>query len=178
MDHIILGLLLLQPRTIYQLRKRIEEGLQFMYSCSTGSIQAAIKKLLKAEEISIEETIENGRRKKIYCITKKGKGSFQQWVDATLLTEAPKNPELAKIYFMGFSDENYRVERVENYIQELQAISFNLEKICQNGDEMMKNQLKNDILFFQLQTAKFGRDLMEFQIQWYRQFLKELRKRK
>ena len=140
MDNLILGLLILHPRTIYQLRKRIEEGMQLMYSCSTGSIQAAIKKLLKNGDISIEETIENGRRKKIYCITNKGRETFQQWVDETFITEAPKNAELAKIYFMGFSDENHREERVKKHMRELQGIFAKLDKICQNGNEMMKDE--------------------------------------
>lgn len=64
MDNIILGLLLLQSRTIYQLRERIDKGLNLMYSSSTGSIQAAIKKLLNSGYIDFEETVENGRRKK------------------------------------------------------------------------------------------------------------------
>ena len=51
MDNIILGLLLLSNRTIYQLRERIDKGLHMMYSSSLGSIQAAIKKLLKMENI-------------------------------------------------------------------------------------------------------------------------------
>ncbi len=43
MDNIILGLLLLESRTIYQLRERIRKGMDLMYSSSMGSIQAAIK---------------------------------------------------------------------------------------------------------------------------------------
>ena len=70
MDNIILGLLLLQSRTIYQLRKRINEGLSLMYSCSMGSIQAAIKKLLQSGYIKVSE-IEEKRpcvREKAYSI--------------------------------------------------------------------------------------------------------------
>ena len=44
MDKLILGLLLLKGRTIYELRDRIAEGMEMMYSASIGSIQAAIKK--------------------------------------------------------------------------------------------------------------------------------------
>ena len=47
MDNIILGLLLMCNRTIYQLRDRISKGINLMYSSSMGSIQAAVKKLLK-----------------------------------------------------------------------------------------------------------------------------------
>ena len=64
MENIILGLLLLQSRTIYQLRKLINEGLHLMYSCSMGSIQVAIKKLLRHGHISFSEICENGKLKK------------------------------------------------------------------------------------------------------------------
>jgi hypothetical protein len=46
MENIILGLLLMCNRTIYQLRDRIDKGIKLMYSSSMGSIQEAIKKLL------------------------------------------------------------------------------------------------------------------------------------
>ena len=73
MDNIILGLLLLQSRTIYQLRERISQGLNLMYSSSMGSIQAAVKKLLNNKHISYKEVVENGKYKKIYSITDRGR---------------------------------------------------------------------------------------------------------
>ena len=76
MEYIILGLLLLQPRTIYQLRKRINDGLNLMYSCSTGSIQAAIKKLLQNGHVAVRETTENGKLKKNLQHNRKGQNSF------------------------------------------------------------------------------------------------------
>ena len=66
MDNIILGILLLSSRTIYQLRERIGKGLNMMYSSSMGSIQAAIKNLVNCGYIQYEETVENGKYKKIY----------------------------------------------------------------------------------------------------------------
>lgn len=64
MDNIILGLLLLSSKTIYQLRERIAKGLNLMYSSSMGSIQAAVKKLLNCGDIQYEETTEDGKYKK------------------------------------------------------------------------------------------------------------------
>lgn len=72
MDHMILGLLLLSSRTIYQLHERIDKGLHMMYSSSMGSIQAAVKKLLNGGYIQYEEVVENGKYKKIYSITDRG----------------------------------------------------------------------------------------------------------
>ncbi len=81
MDNIILGLLILESRTIYQLRERISKGMNLMYSNSMGSIQAAIKKLLNHGYISYGENIEDGKYKKIYSITDSGKRYFFEWIN-------------------------------------------------------------------------------------------------
>lgn len=172
MENIILGLLLLQDRTIYQLRKRINAGLNLMYSCSMGSIQAAIKKLLKNEYIIFQEISENGRLKKLYSITSKGKKYFNSWINSPFEKETPKNSELVKIYFMGFTELENRKNLIKNHISYLKIIYSDLDKICQEG-EKNPDALKNDIFFYQLQTAKYGRDLILFNINWYTNLLKK-----
>ena len=177
MENIILGLLLLQPRTIYQLRKRINDGLNLMYSCSTGSIQAAIKKLLKCGYIDVVEISENGKLKKLYSITDNGKHHFNAWVNSPFENNASKNPELTKIYFMGFSAQENRVNLIENHINELIKIHSELDVICKNGKSMSAELQDNEILYYQLQTAIYGRDLMQFNIEWYSNLLKNIRKK-
>ena len=68
MDHIILTLLYLNPRTIYEIRAKFEGNLGLMYSSSMGSIQAAVKKLLNTGDICFTEIVEKGRHKKIYSL--------------------------------------------------------------------------------------------------------------
>ena len=177
MENIILGLLLLQARTIYQLRKRINEGLNLMYSCSTGSIQAAIKKLLKNGYISVNEISENGKLKKLYSITDEGKNYFNSWINSPIDNNASKNPELAKIYFMGFSEKEARIKLIENHLNDLRKIYAELEKICEYGGRVSTEFQGNDILFYQLQTANYGRDLMRFNIEWYGKLLKNIRRK-
>ncbi|MDE7164294.1 MAG: PadR family transcriptional regulator [Clostridiales bacterium] len=175
MEYIILGLLLLQSRTIYQLRKRINEGLNLMYSCSTGSIQAAIKKLLKSGYIRVDEIVENGKQKKLYSITEAGKTQFNAWVNSAIDNNAGKNPELAKVYFMGFSEKDNRIKLIQNHIHELQNALSTLENICEDGEDILADSQENDILFYQLQTAKYGRDLIRFNIDWYNKLLENIR---
>jgi len=174
MEYIILGLLLLQARTIYQLRKRINEGLNLMYSCSTGSIQAAIKKLLKNGYIGVDEISENGKLKKLYCITEKGKEQFDLWVNSAIENNTAKNPGLAKIYFMGFAGKDNRASLIERHISDLRKIHSCLTSICEEGESILKGMQGNDVLFYQLQTAKYGRDLMQFNINWYSGLLKTI----
>ena len=116
MDNIILGLLLLCSRTIYQLRERIHKGLNLMYSSSMGSIQVAIKKLLHCGYIDYEETVENGKYKKVYRITESGKRYFLEWVNTPIEQQGVRCPGLVKVYFMGFSDKEYREVSIQKYL--------------------------------------------------------------
>lgn len=175
MDNIILGLLLLRSRTIYQLRKRINEGLNLMYSCSTGSIQAAIKKLLQSGYIAVDEVMESGKLKKMYSITDSGKANFITWVNNPIDNGTTKNPELSKIYFMGFSEKETREQIIEKHIEDLKKQRSLLEKICNEGKNQAVVMQENDIFFYQLQTAQYGYDFMEFNISWYSCLLNKIR---
>ncbi len=62
---------------------------------------------------------------------------------------------------------------MEKYLQDLNATYQKLDLICTEGDGLITKEC-NDILFFQLQSAKYGRDFVRFNIEWYKNFLKEL----
>ena len=173
MDNIILGLLLLHNRTIYQLRERIEKGLHLMYSSSMGSIQAAVKKLLRCGYISYEEVVENGKYKKIYAITDSGRQVFLDWVNRPIEGQNTKNPELAKVYFMGFCDEKNRTANIETYLSFLKAQYDALAVICEDADSVEIPEDKKDILTYQFAAARYGRDFMKFNIEWYEKLLRE-----
>jgi len=177
MDYIILGLLVLSNRTIYQLRNRIEKGLNIMYSSSTGSIQAAIKKLLNKGYIDYEETKDSGKLKKEYYITEIGRQEFDKWINSPIDSSGLRCPELSKVYFMGFSEQENRAENISRYISELKNKYDSLKLICDESEryldseeyEHLEKEAK-DIIYYQLASARFGRDLISFTIQWYENF--------
>lgn len=171
MDNTILGLLLLSSRTIYQLRERIAKGLNLMYSNSMGSIQAAVKKLLNGGYIQYEEVVENGKYKKIYSITERGKQHFFNWINTPMSIQSSKNPELAKLYFMGFSAEEHRTKNLEEYISQLKEQYHVLEAICKDGEAVSFPEECKDIGFYQLAAARYGRDFIRFNMEWYQKLL-------
>ena len=178
MDNIILGILLLSSRTIYQLRERIDKGLNMMYSSSMGSIQAAIKKLLNCGYIQYEETVENGKYKKIYSITDSGKQKFIEWVSSPMEIQGGKNPELAKLYFMGFSTQENRKKRLQEYIAHLTEQYDILKAICKEAENVSVPDKHKDILRYQFAAAQYGRDFMKFNIEWYQKLFDEMRNEK
>lgn len=175
MDNIILGLLLLHSRTIYQLRDRINKGMHLMYSSSMGSIQAAVKKLLDCGYIDYEETIDNGKYKKIYSVTDSGRDRFHVWVNGSIEARSARNPELTKVYFMGMSERNNREANLEKYIIYLKEQYEALKLICEEAESINVPAEHEDIAFFQLAAARYGRDFMQFSIEWYEKLLYEVR---
>lgn len=175
MDHIILGLLLMCNRTIYQLRDRISKGIHLMYSSSMGSIQAAVKKLLNCGYINYEEMVDNGKYKKVYYITESGKQHFYEWINAPIEEQSPKNPELAKIYFMGFSDKKNRETNIQQHLLYLKEQYNVLETICEGAKNIDVSEEQKDILNYQFASALYGKDIIKFNIDWFEQLLGKMR---
>jgi len=176
MDNIILGLLLLQSRTIYQLRERIGQGLNLMYSSSMGSIQAAVKKLLRSGYIGCEEMVENGKYKKVYHITHSGREAFLTWVNAPMEQQDIRCPELVKVYFMGFSDRESREASIQSHLAHLKERHCTLALLCAEAEQAAVPEKGREIFRYQLASAQYGRDLYRFNIQWFEALLEKMRR--
>ncbi len=143
-----------------------------------GSIQAAIKKLLEKGYIRYEETVENGKYKKIYSITDEGKQHFLNWANSPIEMQNMKNPELIKVYFIGLADAKNREANIEQHLSRLREQYLALQAICEEAETVSVPKERADILFYQLATARYGRDFMQFHISWYENLLKEIRNEK
>lgn len=175
MDNIILGLLLLHSRTIYQLRERIDRGLNLMFSSSMRSIQTAIKKLLNCGYIDYEEMVENGKYKKVYHITEDGKRHFFEWVNTPIEQQSIKSPGLAKLYFMGFSDKANREANIQSYLSFLKEQYCALEIICEEAKNVTISESNKEIFDYQIASALYGRDFYKFNIYWFEDLLEKIR---
>ena len=176
MEYILLGLLLLRGRTIYQLRDRITKSLSLMYSGSMGSIQAALKKLLEGGYISYKEAVESGKYKKIYSITARGRKYFYDWVKSPMEEERSKAPELSKVYFMGFADRDSRAEIIKAHLKFLHGQYEMMNLICEEAKSIKIPAGQKDVFYYQFVTAVYGKDLIKFNIDWYKNLLSQLEK--
>ncbi len=175
MDNIILGLLLLCNRTIYEIRERIDKGMNMMFSSSMGSIQAALKKLLNNGYIGFEDKVENGKYKKIYYITDSGRQHFLEWVNSPMETQCGKFPELAKVYFMGFADNKSREASVKKHIGFLKEQYAVMNEICDGANGIEVPEDFKTVFEYQFVSAQYGRDIIKFNIDWYENLLVKIR---
>ena len=175
MDNIILGLLLLCNRTIYEIRERIDKGMNMMFSSSMGSIQAAIKKLMNNGYIDFEDKVENGKYKKVYYITESGRQHFFEWVNLPMEAQCGKFPELAKVYFMGFAEEESREASIEKHLGFLNEQYAIMNEICEGAKDVVVPDELKDVFDYQYASAQYGKDIIKFNIDWFENLLSKIR---
>jgi len=188
MDKLILGLLVLQRLTVYELRAIIRKNFQSMCSDSLGGIQSAVKKLLEAGLVTVMEYVEKGVNKRQYSITDKGRAEFLEWIQIPADISNSKNMELGKLMFMGMLPVETRTPLIEDIIDLLEGHLADLLEIQANVNieaEKIFDSWKTDVDYFAevaKRTKAIGAfnelsmqyciDTAKFNLEWFRK-LKE-----
>lgn len=201
MDKLILGLLMVKPFTVYELRQVIGQNFSSMCSNSLGSIQAALKKLVGLEAVTFSEYVEKGKMKKDYAITDLGRDVFLEWLRIPMDMGKAKNMDLGKFLFMGFLPKKEQLELLDlaregirQELEQLQALRDSiavmeekaqlqayLEQNSQLAAELQEiNQTENlpktidQLAYFELKTLELGIDTARFQLDWFERLRQEL----
>lgn len=101
MAFVVLGLLLQAPHTIYALNKQFERTISLFYRASLGSLRSALAGLLERGEVEFEESVENGRGKKVYRATPAGAAAFFGWLTGPIVGSDLETAALSKLFFLG-----------------------------------------------------------------------------
>lgn len=171
MAHVILGLLLIAPGSLYDLVKRFEAGVSLFYSASSGSIKRALDGLLAAGLIEVDGVEPGTRGKKVYRVTDAGRTEFGTW-----MTGEPTGPDaeaaaLPRLFFLGLLEPAQRapvlrrvVARIEGDLGRLVALDQQLRTV-EFADE------HRDIATHQLATLDYGVSAHRFALAWFRDHL-------
>ena len=201
MDKLILGLLMMQRLTIYELRVIIKRYFQSMCSDSIGGIRAAVNKLLNAQMVTYSEFVERSVNKKQYSITDKGREEFAAWAQSPANIALPKNMELGKFLLMGFVPAEKRLQLINEMITRLETTLSEfaaMESAINWADAKTKaliewgkddeyregvfsvtgnrdiEQVTNDISEYQALCIRYEIDMLEFQIAWFKKLKTKL----
>ena len=99
---IILGFLMQQSMTGYDLKKAFSISFSFFSGLSYGSIYPALKKMEKLGLISMKVEIQDGApNRKIYTITDAGRKAFLESLQKPLVPEQHKSAFLMKLFFFA-----------------------------------------------------------------------------
>ena len=120
MENIILSMLIFKAMTIYEIRAYIQRNLSTVCSDSMGSIQTAVKNLIKKGYIEVREYSENGKNKKQYSITSVGLDSYKEWIGTPINISKMTNMEEGKLFFLGVAPKEKRIAFLKDYISSLE----------------------------------------------------------
>jgi DNA-binding PadR family transcriptional regulator len=170
MAHVILGLLMLWPQSLYELTKNFEAGVSLFYSASTGSIKRAIDRLLADDRIAVESS--GGRRgKKVYAVTDAGRAEFRRWMLDDLSGSDAETAMLARAFFLGLLDAAERPivaahirDRIRDELGRLEHLEAQVSRAEVPGGF-------EDVARFQLATLQYGLATCRTALGWAEEYL-------
>ena len=170
MMHVVLGLLMLWPQSLYELTKNFESGVSLFYSSSTGSIKRALDRLLAEERIRIES--EGGPRgKRVYAITDAGRTEFHRWMRESDPSGDFETALLARTYFLGLVEPQDRAVIARTIRDRIHRELAQLEQLeAQTGSASVPQGLE-DVAQYQLATLQYGLVALRAALGWADQHL-------
>ncbi len=146
---VLLGFLMHQSMTGYDLKKKFSLSFSFFSGLSYGSIYPALKKMEKLGLISKKVEIQDGApNRKIYTIADAGRKRFLESLREPLASEQPKNSFLMRLFFFA-----------ELSAEERSAIALNhLESVKQIGSllQAVRPEIQSRVDRFQFLCFEFG----------------------
>lgn len=170
MTHVILGLLMLWPQSLYELTKNFESGVSLFYSASTGSIKRALDRLRIDGYIDITAA-EGPRGKKTYAITSTGREEFRRWMFVELTGGDVEMAVLPRAFFLGLIEEHDRPTVAANIHTRIQQ---DVDRLKRLEDRISNADIPDgyaDIAKFQLATLQYGLAVGRTAIAWADKYL-------
>ena len=119
----ILGLLLGQPLSGYDIKKLIEVGLSHFWSESYGSIYPTLKSLVEEGLLTKEEDAGAGLRPRhLYQITESGRLAFREWMDQPTALPSVRNELLLKFFLSEKLPKAICLKIVRSYLAQQEAV--------------------------------------------------------
>lgn len=175
MEYAVLGLLLINTMTIYELNSAFKRSMSLFYSASYGSLQTAIKKLMGKRYVDYEESVENGRHKKIFNITKAGTKAFYDWMRDDIPKSKLEVTALSKLHFLGLVVDLY--ERKNIVVRILTALEEVIGELEGYEKEIKAYQIPESyqpIFFYQAKTLNYGIMAHKAALEWFNKLLSEM----
>jgi len=164
----ILGLLLKEPQTGYELKQLFDSSLAFFSGASFGSIYPALKRCEKEGLVNMEMELQDGKpNRKVYYITEAGKDIFLKGMQEELTISPYRNEFLTRLFFFADITAKERTHLIESY---LNYLAMRQEQIHSLADFAKKKADPYQILCY-----RFGLRFVENLIANTRLLYKELK---
>jgi len=96
---VVLGLLSLGPRSGYDIKTVVDRSTRFFWAASYGQIYPELRRLESEALIEGEDAPKGGRSRRVYRITKAGRGALREWLLGSTVTIEYRDESLLRLFF-------------------------------------------------------------------------------
>ncbi|APU16864.1 MULTISPECIES: PadR family transcriptional regulator [Actinoalloteichus] len=168
MAHVILGLLLIAPQSLYDLIKAFEAGVALLYSASSGSIKRALDSLLERGLIEVASVEPVGRGRKVYRVTEAGRREFHTWMTSELSGSDLEGAALSRLYFLGLLDQPERAPVLHRIETRIVADLAKLSELDERVNAADVPEELREVATYQRATLDYGLASLRFMLGRFR----------
>ena len=121
LKHTLLGLLILYPRTGYDLYKRMEHARFLLESASLRRIYPTLKQLTEDSLVTFKVEPQEGKPdRKVYSVTDEGEAVFLDWLRTSPEADCPFADHFSRSFFWGMLDKETLLARLSELLNTFQ----------------------------------------------------------
>jgi DNA-binding PadR family transcriptional regulator len=169
---IILGFLRFRARSGYDIKQAVEVSTRFFWGASFGQIYPELKRLKRDGLVEVQQTSEEGRRRRVYALTAAGQRAFEDWLasDSDAWIFQYRDEGVLRLFFSDFAapeEALANVRRMREWREEV--VSFLRADIQPHAQEDVELGYE-----FPARALGFGLVMLEAQAAWLRKLESEL----
>lgn len=127
LTHTLLGLLILHPRTGYDLYKRMESATFLLESASLRRIYPTLKRMSEQKLVTCEIQPQDGKPdRKVYSVTDKGEAEFLTWLHEPPEDSLKIGRLFARFFFYGMLDDECIITHLQAALERRQKMRLEL----------------------------------------------------
>lgn len=127
---VILGLLIRQPLSGYEIKQKLEMPLSFFFDASFGTIYPTLAKLEAQGYIVKENVIQEGRpNKNTYSLTEAGREQFQKFLESPIEKDSYRSDFLVRMFFSEYLDADTQIDWIRDEIRKAQEDGAQLDRM-------------------------------------------------
>ncbi|PFG20950.1 PadR family transcriptional regulator [Serinibacter salmoneus] len=166
MQHVILGLLMLAPMSLYDLHKQFTGGASLFYAASYGSLQRALAGLVERGLVTAEAVPGSARGRRVHTVTPQGRAAWEAWMREPLTGAGAETAMLAKVYLAGLLPAEGRAEVLGVLREHAAAALADLQAFARDLDAQEVGERHAEIFRYQRATLEYGLRSHALALEW------------
>lgn len=167
LEHGILGFLNYHPYSGYDLKKIFDTSVQHFWSADQSQIYRTLNRLAEQGFVEMEKILQDDRPdRKVYQITRAGRGELLQWLSGPPPLGAPRSAPLIQVFFAGQLQDEQIIDKFEEYAAIMRALLDRYTGVTSQLGPFLEEIPSPREHFFWLLTLENGIAIMRANLEW------------